>query len=73
MPHSNSIAKSDLNCKKKTTLARKVKSMGGSTTITRGSNTGVAKKKSSLVAWIRSHTSTGAKRTTRSKPKRKTK
>jgi len=45
----------DLNCKKKTALARQVKSRGGSTTIARGYNKGVAKKKSSLISWLRAH------------------
>lgn len=54
--------KPSLNCRKKTVLAKRVKAQGGSTTITRGPNKGNQKKKSGLIAWLRSHKSTKSKK-----------
>ena len=62
------VARNGLACKKKTTLASRVRKGGGSLTYASGVNKGKTKKKGSLLSWIRSHPK-GLKRKTTKKSK----
>ena len=76
MPHSKSAAITDLNCKKKTVLARRVKAGGGSATYVSGKNKGSVKRKGGLIAWLRAHPAgikKKAKKAKTPKPKPRTK